>query len=282
MKIWVVGSLGLLGSALTQFLQKDFVATSRLECDITNLEAIETFLNKHPEITHIVNASAYSMVDKAQLEKSQAFLVNAMGPYYLAIAAKKRNLRFLHVSTDYVFKGDGNVALCEEDLTDPVNYYGMTKLEGEKKVLETFPDAVILRVSALFGSKGRNFVAQLQNLLLEKKELFLASDQYNRPTYVQDLCFVIEKLLDEKGLYHFANQKMACKLDIAQYMTDLLLQKGILRQAPILHAVKSSYFPLCCPRPAFSVFNTDKISKKLNIAIRPWQEAMAEYILKEI
>lgn len=280
MKVWIVGSLGLLGSALTRFLQKDFVATSKLECDITNPDAIDVFLNQHADVTHIINASAFSLVDAAEVERNHAFLVNAMGPYYLAVAAKKRGLQFLHVSTDYVFNGDGNRALCENDSTDPVNYYGITKLEGEKRVLEILPEAVIIRISALFGSRGRNFVAQLQNLLSEKKELFLACDQFNSPTYVLDLCTVIEKLIDQKGIYHFANKGMASKFDIAQVMLGCMLQKGLLKQIPILHAVKSSYFSGYCLRPVFSVLNTDKISKQLNISIRPWQEALTEYMLE--
>lgn len=281
MKIWVVGSLGLLGSALTRFLQKDLVATSKLECDITNPVSVEAFLNRNSDVTHIINASAFSLVDAAETKREEAFLVNAMGPYYLALAAKKRGLKFLHVSTDYVFKGDGNTAFCEGDVTGPVNYYGITKLEGESRVLEVLPDAVIVRISALFGAKGRNFVAQLQNLLLEKKELFLASDQFNSPTYVMDLCVVIERLIDQKGLYHFANKGMASKFDIAQVMVDCMLQKGLLSQAPVLHAVKSSYFSGYCLRPTFSVLNTEKISKKLGLTIRPWQEALSEYMLGE-
>lgn len=281
MKVWIIGSQGLLGDALVEFCPEKFIATSRLELDITNQGLIEKFLDDHSEITHIINASAFSLVDLAEKEKSKAFLVNAIAPMYLAKAAKKRDLFFIHISTDYVFDGRGRSPLNELDPVNPLNFYGLSKLEGEKNIQENYPRSLILRTSALFGRKGRNFVAHLMQMLTEKNEFFLTFDQLNSPTYAKDLANVIFKMINHSGLYHFANAGSASKYDIARLMADYMLGKGLIQKAPILHPVPSSYFPPFCERPMFTVFNTNQIQRHLG-EIRPWQEALKSFIFEDM
>src|SRR3989338_4969726 len=183
MKLWVVGSNGLLGSSLLRKAPRS-IGSSKQEADVTSIQSLRAFVKKNPGITHIVNASAFSLVDLAEKNRESAYLVNAIGPENLGILAKEIGAKIVHISTDYVFPGDLDRPLCEEDFVCPVNYYGETKLEGEKRVLRVFPSVCIIRTASLFGKGGKNFVAKIFDLLREKEEIYLSADQTNSPTYV--------------------------------------------------------------------------------------------------
>ena len=276
MKLWVVGAKGLLGSSLKKKAPNS-IGSSKDEADVTSLSSLRAFLNKHPGITHIVNASAFSLVDLAEKEKESAYLVNAIGPENLGIIAKEMGAKMIHISTDYVFPGNVHRPLHEEDLVSPVNYYGETKLEGEKRLLSVFPSACIIRTACLFGKGGKNFVARMFDLIQEKDEIYLSDDQTNSPTYVEHLTEVILKMLNRSGIYHFSNQGEASKYTFGKEIYDFAKANGIEVKTKKIIPVKSSHFPECCSRPMYSSFDLSKIAKIVGNPA-PWQEALMTFL----
>jgi len=275
MKLWVTGANGLLASSLLS--RVDGLGTNRQEADIADIESLRRFVSKHPDITHIVNCAAFSLVDLAETHKEEAYLANAKGPENLGRIANEIGARLLHISTDYVFPGNLNRPLKEGDPTGPCNHYGKTKLEGEKLLLAVFPNACILRVSWLFGKGGKNFIARIMELFKAQKEVKLTADQWGRPTFVPDLVEVILKMLDLSGLYQFANSGVTSKYEFGLALFNKAKEIGIPLKAESVLPVPGSTFPSPCKRPFYSAFDTSKIEKKLKMTPRSWQDALDEY-----
>jgi dTDP-4-dehydrorhamnose reductase len=276
MTIWITGADGLLGSTLTS--QVKCVTSSKVEADITSKDSLRTFVKKHPGIEYIINASAFSLVDLAETCRKEAFLVNALGPENLGVIASEIGAKVVHISTDYVFPGNLRRPLNEQDETGPLNYYGETKLEGERRLFAVSPSACVIRTSSLFGDGGKNFVAKLFQKFWKNEEIILTNDQYNSPTFVEDLSSVIFQMLDQSGLYHFANQGVATKFAFGSAICDHAKNQGIHVNRPI--PVSSHMFPSCCQRPIYSVFDTSKIAKHLKSPIRTWEEALHSYLIQ--
>lgn len=272
MKIWVTGARGLVGSVFYEEFSPLCVGTGR-EVDIADRNQVDAFLQQHPEISHIVNCAAYSLVDGAEKEPHIAHLANAIGPENLAKAAKERGLRLLHISTDYIFDGKKGSPYKEEDVPFPLNAYGKSKLEGEQRVLSSHPGATIVRTSWVFGRGGKNFVAKLLQMLQDVAEIYLSHDQVGRPTYAVDLAQALFLLLEKEGIYQFANQGEATKFSFGCFLRDLQGRSDVQ-----IFQVPSSHFPFVCHRPPYSVLSTEKVAPLLPRPIRPWQEALAEFL----
>ena len=277
MTIWVPGAKGLLGTAFGEIALSPMLLTGK-EVDIGDCKAVLHFVKEHPEIDRIVNAAAFSLVDPAEVEREAAFRANALGPENLGLAAKEVGAHLVHISTDHVFWGDGKVPLKETDPVKPPNYYGETKLEGERKLLKVNADAAILRTSAIFGKGGRNFVAKLLEMLQSREEIQLTSDHWYRPTYVEDLVQVILKMRGMSGVYQYANRGEASKFTFGVAMRDEVEKLGLKVVTKRIVPVPGDAFPGLCKRPKYSVFDTTKIETAMQIAIRPWQEALREYL----
>ncbi|HSX13407.1 MAG TPA: dTDP-4-dehydrorhamnose reductase [Chlamydiales bacterium] len=271
MLIWVIGADGLLGKTVPGDIR-----SNKEQADITNIASLRSFAVKNPGITHLVNASAYSLVDLAETNRNVAFQVNALGPENLGRIANEIGAKVIHISTDYVFPGNIFRPLSEEDQTCPVNYYGETKLEGEQRLLSIAPHSCVIRTSALFGKGGKNFIAKLLQMFQEKEEIFLANDQVNSPTFANDLCDAIFHLLNHSGIYHFSNQGEATKFDFGQEIYQFAKSKGIKLKTKSIHSVPSSLFPSACKRPVYSVFDTGKMQK--DFAIRDWRSALHSFL----
>lgn len=277
-KLWVVGSQGLLGSTVSA-MAKDAVLSTKSEADVADLSSLQKFADQNPGITHIINCSAYSLVDLAEKEKERAHSINAIGPENLGKIGSKIHARVIHISTDYVFPGNETRSLTEEDPVNPLNFYGKTKLEGEQRLLACLPSACVIRTSALFGKGGKNFVAKMLQMFREKEEVLLANDQWNSPTLADDLSRAILEMLDQSGIYHFSNGGKASKFTFGSAMyAQSFKKKETLR----LVSVPSSFFPSFCPRPMYSVFDTTKISKKLSHPIRPWEDALTAFLQRQV
>lgn len=274
MKIWVVGSDGLLGKAI-----RADVRSNKEEADITKLSSLRSFAIKNPGITHIINASAYSQVDLAETNRDNAYQVNALGPENLGVIASEIGAKVIHISTDYVFPGNVFRPLHEKDIVGPVNYYGETKLEGEQRLLSIAPSSCIIRTSALFGKGGKNLTAKLLQMFQENEEIFLANDQLNSPTFTSDLSEMILKMFKESGIFHFSNKGTATKYDFGLEIYHFVKEKMNLK-AKLLHSVSSATFPSSCKRPIYSVFDTTKIER---IApIRDWKSALHSFLEKAL
>lgn len=280
-KIWILGKNGLLGKAFCE-LFPDSIATSKEEADITDQKSLFAFSEKHPGITHIINASGFTSVDLAESEKQRAHLINGVGPEILAKVALSLHAKLMHISTDYVFDGKEKEPLCEMTETNPINYYGKTKLEGEERLLSLMPRASVIRTSFLFGKGGKNFVSRLIHLLETKEELFLSHDQINSPTYANDLAKACFDLKNASGIFHFSNQGPSSKYEFGKELWTLLRVMKKEVKTKTLHPVSSSYFPSPCMRPLYTVFDTRKIESQIPFSNRSWQESLKEFIEGEL
>lgn len=276
MLVWVLGGGGLLGREMQRCLQKKdiaFFATTHAEADIRELEALKKIVKKKKP-THIVNCSAYNKVDEAEKEEKLAFEVNAKGAENLGILALLFQLRIIHISTDYVFDGKKESPYLESDLCHPLNVYGRSKLEGERRLFHQFPESCVVRTSWLFGKGGINFISHLPQLFQTHEELSVDAEQISRPTYCPDLAEMLIQLLSKTGLFHFANGKMSSRFEVASLMLDLCHRLNISVKCRKVKPLKERAFK--APRPHYSVLGSEKISLE---GMRPWEQILTEFLL---
>jgi dTDP-4-dehydrorhamnose reductase len=274
---WVTGVKGLVGSTLASRLQESCVGTGR-EVDIADERSVNKWIETHPHLTHILNCAAFSQVDPAEEKREEAYLANAIGPEVLGRVAQKKGLSIVHLSTDYVFSGEGVLPLRETDPTGPCNYYGETKLEGERRLLAECPGATVLRTSWVFGKGGKNFVAKLLELLQTRESLRMVADQKGRPTYAPDLGEVMLRLVGRSGLYQFANAGVTSKYEFALTLREEMRARQIPIQCTSIQAAFAHEFSSAAKRPLYSAFDTTKVEEALRMKPRVWKEALKEFI----
>lgn len=278
-KILVTGANGQLGQCLqkisSQFEEFEFIFTDSETLDITNKEEVNDFFWQNaPDFC--INAAAYTAVDLAETDIEKAFLVNADGTENLAEACAENNAQFIHVSTDYVFDGENNLAYTEEDFTNPLGVYGASKLAGDELALEVNPCSVILRTSWVYSEFGKNFVKTMLNLFATKEELSIVADQFGQPTNANDLAEAIMKIIKSEkitpGIFNFSNLGRISWFDFAEKIAEL-------SDAKIkLNAIETSQYPTPAKRPKNSVLDLDKISKTYAIQLKPWEESLEDCV----
>jgi len=258
--------------------------------DITDLEQLCAYLSRHP-IDYLINCAAYNQVDAAESDQAQAFAVNAQGPLYLAFLAKACPFTLVHISTDYVFGGELAQPLQEDMLTDPINYYGYTKLAGEQAVLAQNiliqnPLAYIIRTSWLYSSMGNNFLTRFLARSAKESTITMAYDQVASPTYAHDLAEAIWTIILKHrqnpaqylpGIYHYANEGVASRYDFAWAISQYV---GLSCQ---IRPGLTQDFPQVAQRPAYSVLSKDKVKKTFGLNIAHWQDSLSRcmYHLKK-
>ncbi len=283
-KILVTGSNGQLGWELAQaakaFPQFEFVFVDRNAIDLSKPEEFESAIQLFAPDA-IINTAAYTAVDKAETEKDLAHTVNAEAVASLAGIAKKRNIPFITFSTDYVFSGDATHPYLPDTKLAPINYYGQTKADGEKLALAANENAIIIRTSWVFSSHGNNFVKTMVRLMKERDALNIVGDQKGRPTYAKDLALATIQILISinsgksiKGIYHYANAGETTWFDFAKKIKELAKLECNLT------AINSNQFPTPAKRPGYSVLDTHKIEKDLEIQIPHWEIALNDCIEK--
>jgi dTDP-4-dehydrorhamnose reductase len=280
MKVWILGSGGLLGTAVNHLCQEqkiECVAALREEVDITSLDQLQ----KHAEAiepSHIINCAAYTNVDGAEKEAGLSFAVNAIGPENIGIVARQNGIKVVHISTDYVFGSRTEVPFVETDPCCPIGMYAKSKWEGENRLLDELSSACIIRTSWLFGSKGRSFLSSLFGFLCTQPEVRAVADQRGRPTFCRDLAETVLALLCHSGIFHFANEGILTRYQMAQDMHEEAKKRGAFLACQTIVPVGSSDFPTLAERPMYSVLNTDKITTLLGKKPRSWSEVLNEYL----
>jgi len=280
-KIWICGSNGMLGSHMKLTLANSkipYIATTHQQADITNLEAISDIIRLE-KISHVINCAAYTNVDQAENEQKEAYLVNGLGTHNLGIAGRRHGARIIHFSTDYVFDGKGRLPYQEDDILSPVGAYGISKMVGEVKLLEEHANACIIRTSWLFGHSGKNFVDTMLKLMAEREELRVVADQVGKPTSCLDLAQATLALIDEEGIFHFANSQETSWCKFAEEIYKQAQTLGFALRVKKIDPVSSNEYPTLAKRPHYSTLNTDKIENLLGHPIRPWQEALKDYLI---
>ena len=278
MKWLITGATGQLGLALQEELTKlgkEFVAANSSELDITKPLIVNQVVDLiNPGV--IINAAAWTDVDSAESNKSAAYSVNSLGPQNLAKAADKVGARLVHISTDYVFSGEGTVPWAENAPHNPQSVYGLTKSDGERFVLTDLPSkAYVVRTAWLYSSKGKNFVKTMTNFALNNAgEVRVVNDQIGQPTFSADLAKQIIALVLSKaqtGIYHGTNSGQATWFEFAQEIFSLA-GADISR----VISVSTSEFPRPAKRPAYSVLGHDAWVGTSIPAMRNWKIALEE------
>lgn len=281
MNILITGCNGQLGNEL-QLLEPShpnhiFYNTDVAELDITNQQAIETFIDTN-HIEGIVNCAAYTAVDKAEDNEELCTLLNAEAPAYLAAAIGRRKGWMIQISTDYVFDGTQHTPYTEEADTCPNSVYGKTKLVGEFNVQKFCPQSMIIRTAWLYSSFGNNFVKTMIRLGKEKPELGVIFDQIGTPTYARDLAVAIFTAIEKgivPGIYHFSNEGVISWYDFT---------KAIHRIAGItschVRPLHTSEYPTPAKRPHYSVLDKSKIKNIYGIEIPYWETSLSDCISK--
>lgn len=284
--ILVTGSYGQLGNEIRILTEneKDFkmFLTDVDTLDICDYEAVENFVSDN-KIDMILNCAAYTAVDKAEDNEEICRKVNALAPFNLAKAAAKYNAGLIHISTDYVFDGTSCVPYTEDMPATGLSIYGKTKREGELKIQEILPDAVIIRTAWLYSEFGNNFVKTMIKLGKEREALNVVFDQVGTPTYALDLAkamiTVAKKMFSDGniygGIYHFTNEGVCSWYDFTLKIHEL---SGITtcKVSPI----ESKDYPAKAPRPSFSVLNKAKIKKTFGIEIPHWEQSLKQCLFK--
>ncbi|QSZ27773.1 dTDP-4-dehydrorhamnose reductase [Aceticella autotrophica] len=288
MKLLVTGAKGQLGMQIHSILDKgkselgeiddlyidaEIRYVSHDELDITNLKDVNEYIDKYkPDI--IINCAAYTNVDKCEGDTDNAFKVNAIGPRNLAIAAQKISAKLLHVSTDYVFSGIGNIPFKEYDIPQPVSVYGETKLLGEQYLRENCNKYFIVRTAWLYGKYGKNFVYTIMNAAKEKGHLEVVNDQRGNPTYAEDLAYHILKLVltDEYGIYHCTGNGECSWYDFACKIIEYAGIKCTI--APIT----SDKIKRAAKRPSYSSLDNMMLRCTIGDEMRNWEDALKAFI----
>jgi dTDP-4-dehydrorhamnose reductase len=287
--ILLVGSRGQLGWELLHAAQEcglDCEGLDTPQFDLIDKEAAERAFGGR-EFSLVINAAAYTAVDKAESEREQAFAVNAEGPRYLAIACAKNNIPLIHISTDYVFDGTRKTPYTEGDLISPMGVYGESKAAGEASVRDNLNKHIILRTSWLYSSHGNNFVKTILHLAGEREELRVVADQYGCPTYAADLAEAILHIAEQIrsgrsipwGTYHYCGKGVTTWHGFAEKICELTRKYRPLRVKRI-KAISTEEYPTTAKRPPYSALDCSKIERLLGIRRRPWQESLAEMITK--
>ncbi len=277
MKILVTGGSGQLGHELRRTCPEGFdaVALSSSDLDITDAQAVHDAVKLHKP-TVIINAAAYTAVDKAESEPERAYAVNSDGAANIARAARSVNARLVHVSTDFVFDGRKSSPYLPYDTPRPLGVYGKSKLQGENAVLEILEeDAVVVRTSWLYSSYGRNFVKTMLSLMESREEIRVISDQAGTPTWARGLAqglWKIVSLPEVKGIYHWSDSGIASWYDFACAISEIARDRGLLDRFPRILPINTEEYPVPAKRPSYSVLDKGTTIRVLGITPPHWQE----------
>ena len=281
MKIVIVGSTGQLGTDLMKALREDHevIGLTHQNMEVTNYNSCLTLKEHHPDI--IINTAAFHKTDQCEEEPEKTFLVNAIGPKNVAAISKEINATTIFISTDYVFDGTKNEPYTEDDVPNPINTYGISKLSGEFYTKQN-PRQYIMRVASLFGTagasgKGGNFVETMITKAKKQEPINVVNDQWMSPTYTRDAAKTIKKIVESKlpfGTYHATNEGFCTWFQFTKQIFSLLSLN------PTLIPMKTAQLQVRAQRPKFSALRSTKLPKH-GIRAREWTEALSDYLVEK-
>ncbi len=286
--IWLIGNKGMLGSEVEKLLKEQGLTywASDKEVDIGDYKALEKF-GKDKEIKWVVNCAGYTKVDKAEEEIDEAFRINKDGARNIALFSTKRQIRLIHISTDYVFEGrqeGGAAAYNEDDKTNPINIYGKSKLVGEEEIKKISEEYFIIRTAWLYGKQGNNFVYTMLNLFKEKEVIRVVDDQWGSPTSAADLTEIILKIIKDDvnkyGIYHFTNEGVTNWYEFARAIYSKAKKLDLISDSKKVEikSIKTEDYPTAAKRPRYSVLSKEKIKKEFNLKIRDCDKALEDFL----
>jgi dTDP-4-dehydrorhamnose reductase len=292
----------MLGAELSRLFRRQgiaFTGTDR-EVDITERSVLEAFVQRHNAennrpIEWIINCAAYTAVDKAEDDCEVCRRLNTDGAANAAAAARNAGARFIQLSTDYVFDGNGIKSTGngevlhpyrEDDETNPVGMYGLTKRDGEKAVLETNPESYIIRTAWLYGQYGGNFVHTMLRLMNERDSVSVVDDQRGSPTWTADLAEALLGIITAVqegrqipyGVYHYSNEGVITWFDLACEIYDQGRRLGLIQKDCAVKPCSSAEYPARVKRPAYSALDKTKFKTTLGMDIPPWDKSLITFL----
>ena len=283
MRILVTGADGQLGQSIQDAAARsvnEYIFTDVDDVDITDREAVDLCLRVN-NFDVVINCAAFTDVERAEDQEAIAYNINCKAVGYLAHAAKENDVVLIHISTDYVFNGNGNQPIGEGNTVVPCSAYGRTKLAGEEVIKDSGCKAIVIRTAWLYSRYGRNFVKTMERLSREKDSLNVVVDQIGSPTYARDLAEAIVKIVDSGefkgrlGTYHYSNLGVCSWYDLAK-MTAELAGNMVCDIRPC----RSSEYPSKVCRPSYSVLDKSKIIETFGIEIPYWVDSLRDCVEK--
>lgn len=287
--ILVLGAAGQVGAEICDRLTPDIaiIGLPRAEADITNAAMMHQAFTTHAPAV-VINAAAYTAVDKAESEPEQAFAINRDGPALLATLCAERDIPLLHISTDYIFAGDAATPYPEDAPPNPLSVYGKSKWEGEEAIRKNCPKHLILRTAWVFGAKGNNFVKTMLRLGAERPELGIVNDQVGGPTpaaAIAETLLTLAKAVvnlpadsPQWGAYHYCGDPAVTWFDFANHIFGRAVDLGLLSQAPTLNPIPTSAYPTPAHRPAYSVLDSGRLDRGFGIPAADWQGGLDDML----
>jgi len=288
MKILLTGATGQVGWELQRALMPlgEVIALTRKDADLADPESLRQAVRSlKPDV--VVNPAAYTAVDKAESEQELAMLINAKAPGVLAEEVAKLNGLLVHYSTDYVFDGSKLAAYTENDVTNPMNSYGLSKLAGEAAIQATDCQHLILRTSWVYAARGHNFLKTILRLAAERDELSIVADQIGSPTWARLIAESTAQILRSAMLARQDGQASAAVYNLtstgetswhgfAQAIVEIAQQNGLLPEKPlVIKPIPSSAYPVPAKRPANSRLAVEKLEREFGLQLPSWRDALA-------
>ena len=276
MKVLITGAGGQVASALLKLKPAgvEALALSRAELDIGDREAVSRVLGQmQPGV--IINAGAYTAVDKAESEPDLARKANGEGPGHLADAARLRGVRLLHISTDFVFDGSQSRPYGPDAMVRPLGIYGESKLEGERRVQAALGgQALILRTAWVYAAGGHNFVRTMLRLMAERGRVRVVADQVSAPTWAASLAealWAAVRAPDLGGIHHWTDAGVASWYDFAVAIAEEGHASGLLKQPAVVESITTADYPTPARRPAYSVLDRGSAERALGLKPAHWR-----------
>lgn len=286
--VLITGADGQLGWELQRRAKARKIAAhalNRADLDITDKDAIQKFVaTKKPRV--LINAAAYTAVDKAESEPEAAFAINRDGPTHLAYACAEAGIPLIHISTDYVFDGTKDRPYREDDSVAPLGIYGASKLAGEDAVRDILPQHIILRTAWVYGAHGKNFVKTMLRLAETQSTLRVVKDQHGCPTFAGDLADAILDIVQHiisgtvpkngYGTFHCTGSGRTTWSGFAEKIFAFATT-GVDKR-PVVEGIATTEYPTPAQRPANSILDCGKLTHTYGITLRPWQDALADML----
>jgi dTDP-4-dehydrorhamnose reductase len=284
--VLITGTDGQVGRALVNSAPAGATlrcATHR-ELDIADAAAVDHYISAHvPDV--IINAAAYTAVDRAESQAERAAAVNASGPLHLATAAAKVGARLIHISTDFVFDGASAVPYLPGSPTHPLNVYGSTKRDGERHVLQQLPErSVVVRTAWVYAAWGNNFLRTMLKAMASGKRLRVVTDQVGTPTSAVSLARALWRFAERTpltGIYHWTDAGVASWYDFAVAIAEEAQAIGVLSEPAVIEPIASADYPTAARRPAFSVLDKATAIAAIGSPPQHWRQELRS-ILREV
>jgi dTDP-4-dehydrorhamnose reductase len=283
-KVLVLGASGRLGRALVRRYRAAGLAVSSLshnDLDLARPDEFTSTLDRH-DFNVLINTAGLTDVDYCEAHEGLATVVNGTAPGALAAHCQQRGARLVQISTDYVFSGEGRAPFSEDSPVSPINVYGRTKLDGERNAQAAQPDALILRVSWLFGLEKPSFPDRIIRQAQERLDVSAVDDKWACPTYSDDVCDWLLALLPSdhaSGVFHLCNQGTCSWQQYGERTLTIASQLGLpLKTTSIRGHTMEGFAPFLAQRPPFTALSTEKFTRTTGITPRSWEDALEDYL----